>query len=257
MMLAPRGVQWNAELSTDRRRRIAIQSSVEIARHAMAAVRGEQYGIGASIRPSPRIEVTLEPRYERSRLGAQFVGRTTALTYAPTFGTRYLFGELDRRELALETRLNVTFSPRMTLQLFAQPLLSSGDYVTYKQLTRPRTFNFDEFEEGAYLAGAVPAGCSGGRTCRSPNGTRYIDFDGDGTADHSFADRDFNVRSLIGNAIFRWEYRPGSALFLVWQRQQEDEANVGNFDFSRDAKALFRAAPRSVFLIKASYWLGF
>ena len=75
--------------------------------------------------------------------------------------------------------------------------------------------------------------------------------------DHSFTDRDFNVRSLIGNAIFRWEYRPGSAIFLVWQRQQEDEAMLGTFDFSRDARALFRAPARTIFLIKASYWFGF
>lgn len=257
MMLAPRGMQWSAELSTDRRRRIAVRSSAEIARQAMGAARSERYGVGVAVRPSARTEITLEPRYERSRLGAQFVGRTTALPYAPTFGTRYLFGELERHELGLETRLNVTFSPRMTLQLFAQPLLSSGDYLTYKQLTRPRSFTFDEFQEGTYVADPAAPGCGSGRTCRSPDGTRYVDFDGDGTADHSFADRDFNVRSLIGNAIFRWEYRPGSALFLVWQRQQVDEARAGDFDFSRDARALFLAPARSVFLIKASYWLGF
>lgn len=257
MMLAPRGLQWNADLSTDRRRRISFQSSVEIARQAMGAGRRERYGIGVTARPSPRVEVMLEPRYEQSRIGAQFVGRSTAQPYAPTFGARYLFGELDRRELGLETRLNVTFSPRMTLQFFAQPLLSSGDYITYKQLTRPRTFAFDEFQEGAYNADPAAPRCSGGRTCRAPDGTRYIDFDGNGTSDHSFRDRDFNVRSLIGNAIFRWEYRPGSTLFFVWQRQQKDEANVGDFDLSRDAGALFRAPARSVFMIKASYWFGF
>ncbi|HUR92753.1 MAG TPA: DUF5916 domain-containing protein, partial [Gemmatimonadaceae bacterium] len=108
MMLAPRSMQWSVDLSTDRRRRIAIQSSVEIARQAMGAARTERYGIGVAVRPSPRIEVSVEPRYEQSRVGAQFVGRTTSLSYAPTFGTRYLFGELDRRELGLETRLNVT-----------------------------------------------------------------------------------------------------------------------------------------------------
>lgn len=257
MMLAPRGMQWSAELGTDRRRRIAIRSSVEISRQAMGAARSQRYGIGVAVRPSPRIEVSVEPRYERSRAGAQFVGRTTAVPYEPTFGTRYLFGELERSELGLETRLNVTFSPRMTLQLFAQPLLSSGDYLTYKQLTRPRSFAFDVFQEGTYFDGPGAPVCVSGRTCQSPDGTRYIDFDGNGTADHSFTDRDFNVRSLIGNAIFRWQYRPGSAIFLVWQRQQEDEAMVGTFDFSRDARALFRAPARTVFLIKASYWFGF
>ena len=256
MMRAPRSMEWSVDLRTDGRRRIAIQPSMEIARQAMGAARREEFGIGVAIRPSPRVEVTVEPTFQQSRVGAQFVGRTSALSYAPTFGTRYLFGDLDRRELGLETRLNVTFSPRMTLQMFAQPLLSSGDFLTYKQLARPRTFEFDEFEEGAYTAGPAP-GCSSGRSCRSPDGTRYLDFDGDGTADHSFRDRDFNVRSLIGNSVFRWEYRPGSTVYLVWQRQAEDEAMIGGFDFARDSRALVRAPARDLFLIKASYWVGF
>lgn len=257
MMLAPRQFEWNVNLRSDERRRIAIRPSLEIARQAMGAGRREEFGIGVAIRPSPRVEVTLAPKFEQSRTGAQFVGRTSALPYAPTFGTRYLFGELDRRELGLETRLDVTFSPRLTLQMFAQPLLSSGDFLTYKQLVRPRSFDFDEFEEGAYLGGTGGAACAGGRTCRAPDGTRHVDFDGNGTADHSFADRDFNVRSFVGNSVLRWEYRPGSALYFVWQHQVEDEALLGGFDLSRDASALFRAPARNVLLLKANYWVGF
>lgn len=259
IMLAPRGMEWGVDLSTDGRRRIAIRPSLEISRQAMGAGSRASFGIAVAMRPSPRVEVSLEPRFERSRVGAQFVDQTTSLPYTPTFGTRYLFADLDRRELGLQTRFNVTFSPRMTLQLFAQPLLSSGDFLTYKQLRRPRSFAFDVFEEGAYAAGAGAGApvCGGGRTCRSPDGTRYVDFDGNGTADHSFTDRDFNVRSLIGNSVFRWEYRPGSALYLVWQRQAQDEATIGGFSFARDARALFRAPARDVFLIKASYWVGF
>ncbi len=257
MMLAPRGMEWSVDLRTDGRRRISVAPSMEISRQAMRASRREEFGIAIAMRPSPRVEVTVEPTFEQSRLGAQFVGKSAALPYAPTFGTRYLFAELKRRELGLETRLNVTFSPRMTLQLFAQPLLSSGDFLTYKQLARARSFAFDEFQEGVYSAGPAAPGCVSGRTCRSPDGTRYIDFDGNGTTDHSFRDLDFNFRSLIGNSVFRWEYRPGSALFLVWQRQAEDEAMIGDFDLARDARALFRAPARNVFLIKASYWMGF
>lgn len=257
MMLAPRQMEWSVDLRSDGRRRVAINSSMEITRQAMGAGRREEFGIGMSIRPSSRVEVILEPTFEQSRVGAQFVGRTSALPYSPTFGTRYLFGELDRRELGLETRLDVTFSPRLTLQMFAQPLLSSGDFLTYKQLVRPRSFEFDEFEEGSHLGGTGGAACAGGRTCRSPNGTRYVDFDGNGTADHSFADLDFNVRSFVANSVLRWEYRPGSAIYFVWQHQVEDEALLGDFDLSRDASALFRAPARNVLLLKANYWVGF
>ena len=140
--------------------------------------------------------------------------------------------------------------------MYAEPLLSSGNYLTYKQLKQARSFAFDAFAEGSYSASTGGVGCTGGSTCTDPAGQRYIDFDGNGSSDFSFSDRDFNVRSLIGNAVLRWEYRPGSTLFLVWQRQQEDEARVGDFDFSRDSRALFGAPARNVFLIKASYWVG-
>jgi hypothetical protein len=69
-------------------------------------------------------------------------------------------------------------------------------------------------------------------------------------------DPNFNVRSLRGNAVLRWEYRPGSTLFLVWQQQREGAEAFGSFEFSRDANAIFRQRPDNIFVIKASYWIG-
>jgi hypothetical protein len=134
--------------------------------------------------------------------------------------------------------LDWTFSPTLSLQLYAQPFLSSGDYVTYKQLAASESFDF------------VELGPSDG------SGTQSVDFDGDGAADFTFSDRDFNLRSLIGNAVVRWEYRPGSTVFLVWQRAQADRALVGDFDLGRDAGALFGAPADDRFIVKVSYWLG-
>ncbi len=252
-MLLPRSHEIGFGLETDDRRAIAFEPEVEFERKTLGAGARDEFSFGIRLRPSSRVEATVEPRFARVRHGAQFVGTSGALPYAPTFGTRYLFGELEQRELGVETRLDFTFSPRMTLQLYVQPLISAGDFRAYKQLSAPRTFTFDQFAEGTFSAGA----CSGGRTCEAPDGTRYVDFDGDGTADHSFRDRDFNLRSLIGNAVFRWEFRPGSALFVVWQRQQEEENAFGSFDVSRDARGLFRAPARNVLLLKMSFWTGF
>lgn len=88
------------------------------------------------------------------------------------------------------------------------------------------------------------------------DGTQHVDFDGDGTADYAFSDRDFNIRSLIGNAVIRWEYRPGSTIFFVWQRRQSDRALVGDFDLSRDVDALFGAPADNRFIVKVNWWLG-
>jgi hypothetical protein len=97
--------------------------------------------------------------------------------------------------------------------------------------------------------------CAGGDICLLDD-EQYVDFDGDGAADFSFGERDFNVRSLIGNAVLRWEYRPGSTIFLVWQRRQSNEVIRGDFDFGRDLGALFDAPSDNRFIIKVNYWLG-
>jgi hypothetical protein len=83
-----------------------------------------------------------------------------------------------------------------------------------------------------------------------------VDFDADGLADYSFADRDFNFRSLIGNAVLRWEYRPGSTIFFVWQRQQSQSVALGDFDLGRDTGALFGLPADNRFIVKMNYWLG-
>src|SRR5690606_15425251 len=105
-------------------------------------------------------------------------------------------------------------------------------------------------------AGAGEPGCVGGAICRDADGDQLVDFDADGAADFRFADRDFNVRSLVGNAVLRWEYRPGSTIFLVWQRQQEEEVGMGDFDLSRDLGALWGIPAHDRFIVKVNYWLG-
>ncbi len=72
----------------------------------------------------------------------------------------------------------------------------------------------------------------------------------------TFADPDFNFRSLRGNAVLRWEWRPGSTLYLVWTQARSDTAPVGDVRLGRDGDALLRARPDDILLVKVSYWLG-
>ncbi len=161
-----------------------------------------------------------------------------------TYGRRYVFANLDQSTIAMDTRLDWTFTPELTLQLYAQPFVSSGSYSSFKQLHAPRTYAFDVYGTGV------------GTITRS--GSIYtVDPDGTGPAS-SFAirDPDFNVRSLHGDAVLRWEYRPGSTLFFVWQQQRQGFEPMGDFSFRRDAGAIFRAPPTNQFLVKVAYWIG-
>lgn len=255
IMKDPGGPRVEGRFNSDRRKAVSWGGNIELRTENEGS--GQEVSLGGDIRirPSSRLEITVQPRYQVEKTSDQYVTATDVLTYDATYGTRYLFADLERRTVSMETRLNWTFSPALTLQLFAQPLLSSGDFVTYKQLAQAGSFEFRTFQPGAGISTSSGVLCAGGDMCRVGD-EQYIDFDRDGNADFSFSERDFNLRSLVGNAVLRWEYRPGSTIFLVWQRRQADRALLGDFDFGRDAGALFDAPSDDRFIIKVNYWLG-
>ena len=208
---------------------------------------GRSAGLRLLARPTSALQLSVGPELESGRGVAQYVGAVEDPT-APLAGRRYLFAGLDRTTLSLPTRVDWTFSPELSLQLFLQPLIDVGDYTAFKELAAPRTFRFRTFGEG------------GSTVVRDDERDRYL-LDPDGAEGparpFSLADPDFNFRSLRGNAVLRWEYRPGSTLFFVWQQQRSEEVLLGDFRLGRDSGALLRAPSENVFLVKATYWLGF
>ena len=254
LMIDPGSHSLEVGLSTDRRSKLFLRPSIEYTDRHRGGYQVE-LSLGTQLRPSSNLEIELTPRFTRELDPAQFVEASDDLDFVPTFGPRYLFADLRRREFSLETRLDVAFNPQLTLQLFAQPLISSGDYLTYKALERAESFDFDRLEEGYPVTGADETSCAGGRTCLLDD-DRLVDFDGDGTTDLIFDDRDFNIRSLRMNAVLRWEYRPGSTLFLVWQQNRFSSADTSAFDLGDDLDGLWSIHPENIFIVKVNYWLG-
>ena len=254
MMVGPASLSWNANLNTDRRKRLSASLNLDLSDDRIG--RGGRFKVGSrvSVRPSDNVSLSVNPEWETSTSGDQYVTATTTLPYDPTYGTRYLFADLDRTTVSMETRVDWTFSPALSFQLFAQPLLSSGQYLQYKQLSDSESFDFSGFTAG--LASEVGDDVECSATICALDGRQHVDFDEDGVADHSFRDRDFNVRSLVGNAVLRWEYRPGSTVFFVWQRQQVGRSALGDFDLGRDWGALWDAPAENRFIVKVNYWMG-
>jgi hypothetical protein len=254
MMVDPASTDFILNVSSDRRKSVSFGSKFQIKDDLLGT--GGSTNIRGDIRlqPSDNLGISVSPMWDKSSADAQYVTSTSTLAYDPTYGRRYLFAELDRRSFSMVTRVDWTFTPTLSLQLYAQPLLSSGDYLEYKQLAAAESYQFSAFEQGSAQTFGDGIGCT--TNICNVDGTQHVDFDGDGATDYSFLDRDFNVRSLIGNAVLRWEYRPGSTIFLVWQRQQVGRALMGDFDLARDAGALFDATADNRFIIKMNYWLG-
>ena len=256
VMVDPGSLSIDTRFNTDRRKSVNLDGTVSFSKGADGS--GDRFTLrtGIEFRPSPTLEVSIGPNWSTTQNAAQYVTSTSTMEYEPTFGRRYLFANLEQKTLSMEARVNWTFSPTLTFQLYAQPFISSGDYVSYRQLAEAGSFSFREFDAGLPTAGPNDAvACLGGSICRVGD-TQHVDFDGDGIADYAFGDRDFNFRSLLGNAVLRWEYRPGSTIFLVWQRQQSVSTNLGDFDVGRDVDALFSAPAENVFMVKVNLWLG-
>jgi hypothetical protein len=240
-----------AYLNSDPRKSLSFGSDIYYWGDASRAW-GADFSIYSDYRPSTAVRLRLSPGLSRNRGTGQYVTAVTDPAAIETLGTRYIFADINQTTLSMTTRLDWTFSPTLSLELFAQPFIATGDYRNLKEFERPGEFDFAVYGEDR---GTIARGASCGST---DPGTNYIiDPDGSGPgACFAVRDRDFNQRSLRGNAVLRWEYRPGSTLFFVWQQQRDAFAPTGIFDFRHDAGELFRAPATNVFLVKATYWIS-
>jgi len=237
------------QLSTDARQRAVFDLSVEPSRGVDAPTHGLFVQPGMALKPAANVFVQMQPTYNAGDDAAQYVTTVSDPTATAFGGTRYVFSCIHTRTLSLDTRVNWTFRPDLTLQLFAQPFFASGDYRSFREFAAPRSVR--KLDYGRDVGTAV----------RDPATRVYtIDPDGPGpAAAFRIADPNFTQRSLRGTAVLRWEYRPGSATYFVWTQQRAgaaDYLNAGTLDLPHETSALFRDRPDNVFLVKVTYWLG-
>jgi hypothetical protein len=171
-------------------------------------------------RVSSRFSASLGANYEHSIDDNQWVGNFGEVG-ADT--THFTFAHLDQNTLSLSSRLNFTASPTLSLQFYAQPFMTTGKYSNWRELANPRAENYDDRYK-PYLGG-------------DPGG--------------------FDFKQLRSNTVVRWEYRPGSTVFLVWQQGRELSSDQPNeFNFRHDLGNLFSLHPSNTLLVKASYWFN-
>ena len=179
-----------------------------------------RHGISPGInwRPTSSMSLNLGFRYDINHDDAQWVANETDAA-----GTRrYVFGRIDQTTVAITSRFNYTMTPNLSLQVYAEPFVSAGEYSNFKELVDGRAPSYgDRYRPYAYG--------------RNP---------------------DFNYRSFRTTNVLRWEYKPGSALFVVFQQGKSDGREFGDFQFRRDFGEVFSAPSHNVFLVKFSYWLN-
>ena len=239
----PSGYYGSFDISTDSRKKIILGTGVYYQANEAGDASPSTY-LNFDYRPTTSLRLRFNPSVNWGKATGQYVRAVTDPLATSTFGSRYVFADLQQTTISMDTRVEWTFTPTLSLQMYAQPFVATGRYENFKELERPRSYDFGVYGEDQ---GTI-----------SRDGSEYVvDPDGaDAAPTFRISDPDFNVRSLRGNAVLRWEYRPGSALFFVWQQERSGFAPLGRFDAGRDIGEIFKAVPTNVFLIKATYWLG-
>jgi hypothetical protein len=241
LMVNQPGMEWDFQLDSDPNKRWIYGFGLHGNHYQEGWEQSWSARAALEWKPGARLSLRLEPQIERTGTSAQYVDTFDDASATNTFGHRYVFADLDQTTVSASMRLNWIFTPRLSLEVYAQPLLSSGHYTGFKELARARSYDFNAYPDPALTA--------------DPDRI-IVDPDGPGgpAAGHEIDDPNFSLVSLRGNAVLRWEYSAGSTLFLVWTQNRYDSETIGSFQTGQGIDRLLGASADNIFLVKVSYW---
>ncbi len=249
LVRAPARWTTSGSVQSDLRRKVIGSVAASLER---GGVNGNEWAITPSIiwRPINRLQLSLAPSLDVLHDGAQYVRTVTDSNNALTSAHDYIFADLRQSTLSVSARGDWSLTNTLTVQLFAQPFVSTAHFSGYKALHAPRTFRFDVF------------GHDRGTVTDLPNGRVRIDPDGDDGTQPAFVlgddanETSFVSRAIRVNGVIRWEYRSGSTIYLVWQQTRDGNAALAGSSLWSGLDRVLSAPAKNVIFLKASYRLG-
>jgi hypothetical protein len=215
-------------ISTDNRKKYVLSLNTS-QRHDFGSG-GTAYGfdLGATIQARSNIDLYVGPSYSRRHDLMQYVAEADDPLGMP----HYILSGIVQNTVSLTTRVNWTFSPHLSLQVYAQPFVATGRYYDLKDVDNPHA---SEFVDRFHIIASDYASYAGNLSFDKP---------------------DFDVRQLRSTVVLRWEYRPGSTVFAIWSHGQTSTSDVGLFRPWDDATSLVHASAQNLVMVKANYWIG-
>ena len=202
-------------LSTDERKKFRLTGSVN---YDFIDDGGYDRNLGLEFayNPSPSVKFTLSADLNKMVSHQQWVANIRDSSISSIYHTSYVFSDLDEQVTSGTIRLDWGFTPRLSLQMYVQPYIAVGSYSDYKRLSEGGTYDFEPYDY------------------QGPN-------------------PDFNFKSFKANVVLRWEYRPGSLIYLVWTHDRLNYDNPGVYDLGNDIRSLLDEGADNIFLLKLSY----
>ncbi len=245
MMKIPGNLRLYGGFSSDFRKKLNFSTFANTSWGLEKNSRSLYTELDITYKPTNFLYLTFSPSFNPSRTELQYVTRKTI-----GGNDKYFFASIDRKTISASFRVNVNLSPDLTLQYWGQPFIATGKYHDHKVILDPMADNYrDRFWT------FTPEQ----KTFDEQNNQYRFDLDLNGTTDYVIGNNNFKVREFLSNLVLRWEYNPGSTLYLVWNQTRDYSNGMGDMKYFNDLGDLFdrdNNIPHNIFLIKFSYRFG-
>ena len=232
-MITPASYSVYANIHTDWSKKISFSLNSNMLRGDNQRYNTYSISPGISVQPVTSLKLSMNARYTHSQ---------DALQYVKLVSDRYILGKINNKTLGITFKANLIITPELSLQYYGSPFASIGRFSQFKQVTNPHDKNYNNRFK---LLNPVA------------DGSVYkVDENNDGAFDYSFDNPDFDFYQFRSNFVFRWEYRPGSQIYLVWSNERTNEINPGLYSLENTTGRLRAVFPTNVFLIKFNYWFS-
>lgn len=240
-MLYPSSVNGWFNLGTNESKKVSATVFANASRGAENVSERYSAGIDFTVKPGQSFTASIEPSYSINRNEIQWVTRTDD-------DEHYILSRIDQQIVSMSLRMNYNITPDLTIQYWGQPFLAAMDYSKFKVVTDPRA---EKLADRYHLIADNEIEYDAG------DNEYLIDEDRDGTVDYTFENPDNNYDQFLSNLVLRWEFSPGSTLFLVWSQTRSYSDDTGSFSLSQNLDNLYTSKrPYDVFLIKFTYRFG-
>jgi len=237
----PGDYSLNGFLSTSSTKKIIAEVGGYFSRGNENSRTSYSLDFGLTYKPISNLSLSLNPDFSHRKSQLQYVTQQHFENEE-----RYIFGSIDQQTLSMSLRIDLTITPELTLQFWGQPFIASGNYSNFKYITDPIAENFtDRF----HLYGENEI------EYKEDDDLYSINEPASGL-NYEFGNPDFNVKEFLSNLVFRWEYRPGSFLYLVWSQTRSEYNQYGQFHFGDDFADMWDIHPTDAIMLKVSYRIG-
>jgi hypothetical protein len=218
-MKVPAALYSFGQVRTDYSKKIFASVSYELMTRGENSARSISLSPGLTVRPVNTLKIGISANFGRNTDKLQYVP-----TQKRTPDSKYILGTIDQQTLGLTFRLDYNITPEFSFQYYGSPFVSRGTFSDLKEVTNPVASKYSQ---------------------------RFVPYTGP-----ALDDPDFNFHEFRSNLVAKWEYRPGSVIYLVWSDDRTGFADPASSGMGSSMRQLFKSEPGNFFLIKLNYWFS-